>query len=365
VFTPGELLAVVPSAGAILCLILAVRGHRHPLTLLFAAGVLSLAAPLIKQSFGDALLAGIVVLTWLVLTRRVRLTWPAAFAAGAAAPLGVLLLWTDLSHVGDAAMAYTLIGFRLAGVHVLVGQSMAMRASRLAVPAVSSGLLLLAPAVVRGLRAAPERLVVGVWLAGGLIGVLAGGSYWPHYLVQLIPVVAVLAALGLMTCARRRRRVVLTAVAVLTLGGLGVGSAAAGGYHRDDAAIASYVRDRASPGDTITVLYARAGLVHLTGLRSPNGYQWSLMLRTIPAARAQLNAQLRSPRRPTWLVRWDPTGRYGIGPGTERLVRRFYRPVADVHGRVILLRRDVDRRLGLRCPCMSGSTQTSSVSRVR
>jgi hypothetical protein len=235
---------------------------------------------------------------------------------------------------------------------VLTDEHVGRRVARIALPALGSGLVLLVPAVARGLRAAPERLVIGVWLAGGLFGVFAGGSYWPHYLIQLIPVMAILAALGLITRTARYRRVVLTAVAVLTIGGLGVGSAIAGSYHRDDVAIADYVREHASPGDTINVLYARAGLVHKTGLRSPNGYQWSLMLRTIPAAQAQLDAQLASRARPTWLVRWDDPYRYGVGPQTERLVRRFYRPVSSVNGRAILLRRDVDRRWGLRCPCI-------------
>ena len=48
-------------------------------------------------------------------------------------------------------------------------------------------------------------IVLGAWLAAGVAGVLAGGSYWPHYLIQLVAPASALAAVGLARVPRRGR----------------------------------------------------------------------------------------------------------------------------------------------------------------
>src|SRR3954451_922393 len=60
VFTPAELLAVVPSCASVLMLVIGVEKRRvWPFA---CAGALAALALLVKQSFGDALAAGVVVL---------------------------------------------------------------------------------------------------------------------------------------------------------------------------------------------------------------------------------------------------------------------------------------------------------------
>ena len=86
VYTPGELLAAVPSALSVLCLVLAHRRRRA--RWVFAAGLLAAAALLIKQSFLDAGLAGLAfVVASGVVDRDVRVRWPLVYATGAAMPM--------------------------------------------------------------------------------------------------------------------------------------------------------------------------------------------------------------------------------------------------------------------------------------
>ena len=114
VYTPAELLAVVPSTLSVLCLV-----RRR----VFAAGLLAVTALMVKQSFIDAGVAG---LAFLVVSRRPR--WWLEYAAGAALPVAVLAAW-NLPGYADA-----LVGFRLQALHTLAGSSIP-----LTVPARAAG----------------------------------------------------------------------------------------------------------------------------------------------------------------------------------------------------------------------------------
>jgi hypothetical protein len=163
--------------------------------------------------------------------------------------------------------------------------------------------------------------------------VLGGGSYWPHYLIELVPVTCVAAAV-----LRPPAKVLVAAgavsVAIATAGGVYV---AAHPPHRDAVAAGHYVRDHARPGDTAYVLYSRANVLHYAGLPSPYPYAWSLMVRARPGAIPRLRALLASPRRPTWIVAWQRPGRWGLDPGgrTARLIAEHYRRAAVVAGHPI------------------------------
>ena len=88
----------------------------------------------------------------------------------------------------------------------------------------------------------------------------------------------------------------------------------------------------ARPGDTQYVLYAHANLDEAIGLPSPYPYAWSLMVRGIPGAIGRLDHLLASPRRPTWVVGWEPIDRWGLDPHhvTERLLGADYRVVGRI-----------------------------------
>jgi hypothetical protein len=323
VFTPAELLAAVPSTLSVLCL---VHAHRHPRArMLFAAGALAVAAALVKQSFLDAGVAGIAFLA----VRRPR-AWP-AYLAGAALPLLVLA-------PNPAGYADALVGFRIEALRTLAGSSIPLprRLEQLALPALASGLVAALAAAVAGLRRLHDRMLVvtlGAWFAGAAAGVLGGGSYWPHYLIELVPVTCVAAAV------LRPPSKVLAAATALSLAVAIAGGAYVAVKPPNRAALAAgrYVRHHARPGDTAYVLYAHANALEAAGLPSPYPYAWSLMVRARPGAIPRLRALLASSRRPTWIVAWQRPGRWGLDRGgtTARLIAEHYRRTAVVAGQPI------------------------------
>ena len=349
VYTPGELLAAVPSTLSVLCLVLAHRSRQARFVI--AAGALAVGAALVKQSFLDAGVAGAAfVVVSAALHREVRLRWPLAYAAGAAIPLGALLIWLAVSQVPLGTFVYTLFGFRLDLLNTLAVSDIPLhvRLAELEAPAWDSGLLLVLAAAVVGLYHLRRDRVLAVtfsaWLAAATVGVLGGGSYFVHYLIGLVPVGCVAAAVVIASVRTPIRVVVLAAFAALALSAAYDGAAYVADRtpHSRELAVGRYVRDHARPGDTQFVLYARANVVYYAGLPQPYPYLWSLMIRVKPGARAQLQRLLASDRRPTWLVQWHDPGRWQLDPGgeTNRLLARGYRLAAFVCDRPIYVRND-------------------------
>ncbi len=347
VFTPGELLAAVPAALSVLCLL---RSRAGDLRRLFGAGVLATSAFLVKQSFVDALAAGVVCVAADGLAqRRVPVRRLATFAAGALVPLLGIAAWFAVVPRQAGQFPYALIGFRIDGLHALAVSNLPIpvRLRRLGAPALGSGLILALAVAPMGLRRRRHdralTATLGAWTGTGLLGVLGGGSYWAHYLIQLIAPAAVLCAVGLDAAPRVRRGAGLFAIVavVLAVNGLGaIGQGLARGP-RSDVAVADFIRARAKPGDTQYVMYARANVDYYSGLPSPFPYAWSLMLRTIPGARGQLVRLLASPRRPTWVVGWQAPRRWGLDPDGRIAadLRRSYRVEAVIDGHRVYHRR--------------------------
>jgi dolichyl-phosphate-mannose-protein mannosyltransferase len=339
--TPAELLAAAPAAASVGCLIAAHR--RRQTGWLVGAGACALLAPLIKQSFLDAGAAG---LAFLVITHRPRAV--AAYVAGALVPLAALAAFLGLTGTSPGELFYALFGFRLAGLQSL-GGSLGQRMAQLEGPVLHSGLVLaLAMALVGLWRQRSDRVLtvtLATWVAAGVVGVLLGGYYWPHYLIQLVAPAAVLTSAALASAPVRARLAaagVAAAVAV-TSTVVGVSTIRDHPPHRTVLEVANYLRRHARPGDTDYVLYAKANLDYYAGLPSPYPYEWSLMLRAIPGARTKLDTLLASSKRPTWVVGWQPPSQWGFDASgrTRTLLHHHYRTVATVAGHPLYLRRDV------------------------
>ena len=349
VYTPGELLAAVPSTLSVLCLVLAHRTRRTGYVV--AAGAAAVGAVLVKQSFLDAGFAGVVfVAASAIADRDVRLRWPAAYAIGGAIPLVLALLWLAVAGVSIDYFTYTLFGFRLDLLHTLSDSNLPLRErfKQLEEPSWDSGLTLVLIGAALGLvtlyRDRVLLVTLTAWLAAATVGVLGGGSYFNHYLIELVPVSCVIAGAAL---ARTPWPVVVAAVGVVAY--LALGSAKEGvDYvnkqtpHRRELAVGRYIKDHARPGDTQYVMYARANVPYYARLRHPYPYLWSLMVRVRPRARAQLIRLLGSSDRPTWLVPWHTPERWGLDPDGElgRTIRRGYRPAATVCDVPIYVRND-------------------------
>jgi hypothetical protein len=351
-FTPGEVLAVVPSTFSVLCLVLAHRSRQA--RFVFAAGALAVAAALIKQSFLDAGFAGAVFIAVSAASDRdVRLRWPLAYAAGAAVPLAVLLVWLAAAQQSVGGFVYTLFGFRLQLLHTLAGSDIPLhvRLQKLAEPAWDSGLAIALGAALVGLYALRKDRVLLVtfsaWLAAATFGVLGGGSYFSHYLIGLVPVSCVAAAVVIARARLPIRVVVLAAVLVVALPPAREGALAVSHHQLRSAelGVARYVRDHARPGDTDYVMYARPNVVYYAGLRHPYPYMWSLMVRAKPGARAELLRSLGSSRRPTWLVQWQDDDEWELDRDgrMDRLISDGYRLAAVVCDHPIFLRNDRPR----------------------
>ena len=202
VYTPSELLAAVPAAGSIGCLVVAHR--RGQARWLVGAGLLAVAAALIKQSFLDAGFAGAVFLiASSVQARRPRLRWAAAYTAGALIPVAAVGVWLAVAHVAPGSLVYALFGFRIHALNVLAASDVPLhvRLKSLWLPGAGSGLFALLVIALRGLATLRHDRVLAVtlaaWLGAGAVGVLGGGSYWPHYLLELVAPASLLSGAAL------------------------------------------------------------------------------------------------------------------------------------------------------------------------
>ena len=176
---------------------------------------------------------------------------------------------------------------------------------------------------------------------------LGGGSYFAHYLIGLVPVSCVAAAVVLARVPLPVRVAVLGAILALALPTAREGAQyeAEHPLRRSEVGVARYVREHARPGDTDYVMYARPNVVYYAGLRHPYPYMWSLMVRAKPGALAELHRHLGPAQRPTWLVMWQDDDKWELDPDgrMDRLISDGYRLAATVCGHPIFLRDDRPR----------------------
>lgn len=344
VFTPAELLAAVPACASVGCLVAAHR--RGQARWLVGAGVLAVTSALIKQSFLDAGFAGAIFLIATSLRdRRPRLRWAGAYATGALIPLVPVAAWLLVAHVSPGSLAYALIGFRVDALHALSASSLPLhvRVQSLILPGELSGLFAVLVVGLRGVWTLRGDGVLAVtlvaWLAAGAVGVLGGGSYWPHYLIQLVAPASLLAGAALAAVhPRLRATAVIAFAAVAIIGTVGAVSPVRASRERSGVVdVGRYVRTHALPGDTQYVMYAKANAGYYTGLQSPYPYAWSLLVRAHPGATPRLLHLLQSPRRPTWIVGWQKPNRWQLDPrqAIAHALHAHYRVVAHVHGHPI------------------------------
>jgi hypothetical protein len=326
----GELAASVPATAAVAAAVIAWR--RDSRAWLVAAAVLGGSAMLMKQSGFD----GLAVVFAVALFRRKRLKSVGLVAAGAAVPLGA-------SALAGWASGWGFYWSAVVGDHLGAATS-ASRLNHLvqSLPAAERDLLPLAATALLGLwlsRKQPFQFRLGlVWLAAALAGVNVGGLYWPHYYVQLLAPLCVLAALAL---ARVRSRGLVWAgaglvmvPALLFLGAL----AQASDYRSDrmvkyalgfenDQRIARYVRSHSSPHDSVYALVSRADFYFLARRPSASPYLWAHPLNTIPGARAALAETLAAPWRPRLVVLFQSAPLHRSERRLRSILNRYYEAV--------------------------------------
>jgi 4-amino-4-deoxy-L-arabinose transferase-like glycosyltransferase len=336
----GELLASLPAVLSLLAFTVYLRRRTVPWLVL--TGLLTGAAVLVKQSAFDA---GFAAVALLLLTQRRRGIRPAAIIVlSALLPVAVAALSApSFTDWWNAVVAY-----RGHGDSIVTGSPL-HRLSDLAsslAPA-AKGLSVLAVLAAAGWRRSP--LLARLWLGGAAIGVLGGGNFHPHYYLQLVPPLSLLAGVGVASLIRRPRRAVAAAAGLAAVATIGATAplwfAAPEAQARaiwphdphlvDNRDLAAYVRGHTRPGAPILVVWAAADVYGLADRPPAAPYLWYRNLQALPAARAAVRAALlaRTPALVLEVQRPDAIDHTGT---TARILRRDYRLVARVDGIPIL-----------------------------
>lgn len=350
----GEIIAAPFVAASILCTLLALRRPDRTMAWGVAAGALATSAFAVKQSTVDpfvfALVAAAVLVVCQPAERRRAALLVAGGVLGALATAAVLVASAMLRGTEVVDLFRAVVVFRFDAGQVIGSSASGATDARLAALvgtwAVSGLALLSVGAVALAVRQRRDPVVVATAttvLASSAVALL-GGSYWAHYLTQLVPAVALGAGLVAVAIAPWARRVGAGSL-VVALGVTLTYSLATGGQHESDAEnLGVAVRDAGEPGDTMVVAYGQPNVLLAAGMDSPYENLWSLPIRVRDPELTGLIDVLRGPDAPSWVVEWSDFDTWAVDArGLKLVVSDFYRPVAAPCGHVVWLRRDLDR----------------------
>jgi hypothetical protein len=363
----GELVAASMVSVSVAAVVLALhraRGSGSRLLLALLAGAAASAAVLAKQNFVDAYVFTAVLLAVGASTARHRADYPPSrvvgtalgFSAGAALPLAAAALWSA-DHGGPRALLFAMLGFRSEAAAVMASWSPSAPLHRLGVLVLlglGSGVFLLGGHLLvrhgrRLLRPAPLPWAIAAAAVVELIGIAAGGNFWPHYLIALVPTVSLAVGLGARPRIPGRSTTrVLAVVAVLTTAVASPVAAVASELGSSEAYVTGHwVGASSRSGDTLVVPFTHANVINAAGLEPGYPYAWSLPVRTLDPHLRMFVRALDGHRAPTWVVRWDLPDSWGLDPHglVDRALLGHYRQVATVCGKAVWLHDGVQRRL--------------------
>ncbi|MFG2055553.1 hypothetical protein ACGFI9_16165 [Micromonospora sp. NPDC048930] len=340
----GELLASAPATLAVAAALLWCRYRSAGW--LVTAGLAAGVATTMKPSGLDGIAVGLVVARLRTRRGRVAGSPPALFLAASALPVGLSALhgwqlgwrdyWTALAGYQFAAMGGAAAGPGARWTDFTGSLGPAARDLAVVAAAAGVGLWLL--------RGAPSaRWVLLAWLGGAALGVNLGGSYWPHYYLQLLPPLTVLAAAAIAAIRRPRLR---AGAAVITLLPQLIWLAALVpatpderqqripyyGLARRDERIAAAIRAETSPHDRIFVLVSQSDIYFLAQRTTDYPYLWGKPIEKIPDALPRLRAMLDSPHRPALVVLTNDPGKVDRSGELGRILAERYRTRRVVDG---------------------------------
>ncbi len=350
----GEILAAPFIVGGLLMAVAALHAHNHATAAGFAglAAVFAVCSVLIKQNLADVAVFAFVayVAAWILteITRQRFLVLVAGSMAGALASVSVASAWTTRHGTPLDGVFDAMYPFRLRAAEVIArtdSTGAAENLSGLLGATVISGIGVLLVLLGRDVFQRQRRNALTWALLATLLfaatSVLLGGSYWHHYLIELIAPVAI--AVGVVTVEGRRRSrtvIIYAAVAAVVAWGVTLALPSTG----TGETVGTAIKDAAEPGDSLVVAFGHPDIVLTSGLRSPYEYLWSLPARTLDPELDDFYALLVGPEAPTWLV-LRPIARTFELPleRIDRVLARDYREVAQICGLTVLVRADVER----------------------
>lgn len=361
----GELLALPFVAGCVALTLDAWRrardGDRFGTAV--AAGMLGGAAVLVKQNFLDGLAFAFVLVAAEAL-RCHRITGRCRVVAlgvglGAGAPALAVVGWLMTRDTAPVQLWSELVSFRASASAVLWDTSLrapGRRGATLVLLALLSALIPMAGTWLRwvrtrGRRCAPEEWAVSGSVVFAIWAILGGGSYWPHYLLELATPLALAVAMVARTDTvsgagmRTWARVAVGSTVTLILIVVGVYATVPRAWHQERTG--QWLADSSAPDDTVLVAYGNVAVLETSGLGTPYPYLWSLPMRTLDADQERLRATLAGPNAPTWIIMMNRLNSWGIDAHGDlrTLVGSRYDVVAEVCGHTVALRSDVHRSL--------------------
>lgn len=324
----GELLGLPFLIGGSAALLAAAKSDDW-LRWALLAGALGACGALVKQSLLDVFVLAVVLL---VLRRRLGAL--GAVAAGAVTTFALAVALAASRGTDPGELWQAVVVFRQdAGAVITESATSAttLRLGGLLLAVLGTGVPLLVVALARRLRSPGDlRWAALAMLAWEALVVLAGGSYWLHYLMGLVPGLVLLTATALQH-QPRPDRLIRTSYAVLaTSTAIALAWVLVQPIERPEAPAVAWLDRHARPGDTAIVAFGAANILQSAGLRSPYPDLWSLPVRVHDPDLARLGAILAGPERPTWLVvAGESLATWGVdATAADRLMREHYREAA-------------------------------------
>ncbi len=355
----GELLAAPFVAGGVWGAVTAVSVASGSLRTraAWSTGACATAAVLVKQNMLDVFVFAVVlvaVVAWRHREQRPSL-WRDAGSAlvGALVVAGGVLGVAAVRGTSPGGVFYAMYPFRLQAAAVITHEGPALRLAHLAGlgkselwslgPVVLVALLgVLLTRRLRPVGAAGPAIAILVVAAYDVVSIVAGGSYWQHYLVELIVPTALAAGLVAASISRNLVRPVLALMVVASV--LGWGASLFASVPAEGQVVGDSLRQVSAQGDTLVSALGDADMVQAAGLSSPYAYLWSLPARTLDPRGSQLVDVLADPEAPTWVVvRGRRTTALLDQYGAGRVLEQRYHLVAHLCGRPVYLRDGVDR----------------------
>jgi 4-amino-4-deoxy-L-arabinose transferase-like glycosyltransferase len=353
--TNGEMLAGAFVAwGFALAAEALLRPSRRSIWFAAAAGALGAAAMLVKQTIVDGLVFAVVLAVlvgWDTRRRSNAVRVLVAGAAGFAVAVGIGLAAAQARGTSPSELFDALVTFRADAGEVIRTSASAATTDRLLVLLATwavSGLAIVAVLTTGHALRRRDPVLRATWAVIVVVSAAAmlGGSYWSHYLLQLVPATAL--AVGLLAERVRPRllRALTVFVVAVTAGNLvwSLATPTRDGVEAQE--MGRWLKASGIAGDTAVIAYGQPNVLAAAHMSSPYPYLWSLPVRTLDPDLAELSTVMAGPSRPVWFVDWSGIDSWGIDPTTMRAVlAKRYRVVAEVCGRTVWLDRSHPRSL--------------------
>ena len=360
--TNGEMLAAAFVAwGVALTAQALTRPETRTWPLALGAGVLAACAGLVKQTIADGLVFA-VVLAVAIAWRRPELrrhcvTVVAWGALGVVATLAIGLAAAAARGTSFGELFDALVTFRADAGEVIRTSASSATTDRLWVLLgtwLVSGLAVVAVLTAwHGLRRRDPVVLATLGVIAFVSGAaILGGSYWGHYLFQLVPASSL--AVGLLADqVRPRLRTVATSLVVAaTLGNLVFTLVSPPEDGVEAEVVGGWMKDSGRPSDTAVIAYGQPNVLAAADMTSPYPYLWSLPVRTLDPDLTTLSRVLASTDRPEWFVDWSGVRSWGIDPARVQIeLGRHYTKVTEVCGRTVWLARGEQRTLATPKEC--------------